>query len=96
MEVHNMPVLTWKTGKSAAEAKDMIHAQLEKTGYGDQVTWNGNNFTAQVGFGFMLDIAGSVKDQEVVLEKCAGMTADMALGKLKKMFEYLFPGGEIT
>ena len=91
-----MPVLIWKTGKPAAEAKDMIHAQLVKTGYGDQVTWEGHAFSAQVGFGFMLDIAGSVNDQEVVLEKCSGMTADMALGKLKKMFEYLFPGGEVT
>ncbi len=91
-----MAVLTWKTGKPASEAKEMIQAQLVKTGYGDQVTWEGNAFAAQVGFGFMLDIAGTVQDQEVTLDKCSGVTSEMALGKLKKMFEYLFPGGEQT
>jgi hypothetical protein len=89
-----MAVLRWKTGKPATEARDMIQKQLEKTGYGDQVTWDGLSFTASVAMGFMLDIAGSVNDQEVLLEKCGGMSGDMALGKLKKMFEYLFPGGE--
>lgn len=89
-----MAVLLWRTGKPASEAQTMIQQQLEKTGYGDQVTWDGNAFTASIGMGFMLDIAGTVNDQEVVLEKCGGMSGDMALSKLKKMFEYLFPGGE--
>lgn len=89
-----MPELKWKTGKPAGEARDMIQAQLVKTGYGDQVAWEGNSFTASVGMGFMLDIAGTVNDQEVVIEKCGGVSGGMALGKLKKMFEYLFPGGE--
>jgi hypothetical protein len=89
-----MAVLRWQTGKPASEARELIQKQLEKTGYGDQVTWDGNAFTASIGMGFMLDIAGTVNDQEVILEKCGGMSGDMALGKLKKMFEYLFPGGE--
>lgn len=89
-----MAELTWKTGKPSAEAKELIQAQLVKTGYGDQVTWDGNAFSASVGMGYMLDISGVVNDQEVVLEKCGGMTGGMVLGKLKKMFEYLFPGGE--
>jgi hypothetical protein len=89
-----MAELSWKTGKPAAEAKELIQAQLVKTGYGDQVTWEGNAFSASAGMGYMLDISGVVNDQEVVLEKCGGMTGGMVLGKLKKMFEYLFPGGE--
>ncbi|HMO35589.1 MAG TPA: hypothetical protein PKA06_06065 [Gemmatales bacterium] len=89
-----MAVLRWKTGKPADEARELIQKQLEKTGYGDQVNWEGSDFKASVAMGFMLDVAGSVNDQEVVLEKCGGMSGDMALGKLKKMFEYLFPGGE--
>lgn len=91
-----MAELKWKTDKSAPETREMIQAQLVKTGYGDQVTWDGNNFSASVGMGFMLDIAGTVNDQEVVIDKCGGMSGGMALGKLKKMFEYLFPGGEVT
>lgn len=91
-----MAVLRWRTGKPAGEAQQMIQQQLEKTGYGDQVSWAGNTFTASIAMGFMLDIAGTVNDQEVVLEKCGGMSGEMALGKLKKMFEYLFPGGEQT
>ncbi|MBL8823905.1 MAG: hypothetical protein JNJ77_15065 [Planctomycetia bacterium] len=91
-----MAELRWKTGKPAVEAKVMIQNQLEKTGYGDQVSWSENYFTASVGMGFMLDIAGEVKDEEVVLEKCGGVSGGMALGKLKKMFEYLFPGGEVA
>ena len=90
-----MAEFTWKTGKSSAEAKEMILAQLVKTGYGDQVIWDGNAFSASAGMGYMLDISGVVNDQEVVLEKCGGMTGGMVLGKLKKMFEYLFPGGEM-
>ncbi len=89
-----MAELTWKTGKPPAEARELIQAQLVKTGYGDQVTWEGNAFSASAGMGYMLDISGVVNDQEVVLEKCSGMTGGMVLGKLKKMFEYLFPGGE--
>ena len=91
-----MAELTWKTGKPANEAKEMVQAQLKKTGYGDQVTWADNTFTASVGMGFMLDISGTVKDQEIVIEKCSGVSGGMALGKLKQMFEYLFPGGEAT
>ncbi len=82
-----MAVLRWQTGKPASEARELIQKQLEKTGYGDQVTWDGNAFTASIGMGFMLDIAGTVNDQEVILEKCGGMSGDMALGKLKKRFE---------
>lgn len=91
-----MAELTWRTGKPAADAKELIHAQLTKTGYGDQVNWEGNTFTASAGMGFMLDVSGVVKDQEVIIEKCGGMTGSMVLGKLKKMFEYLFPGGEVN
>lgn len=91
-----MAALRWHTGKSADEARGMIQAQLLKTGYGDQVTWDGNQFSASIAMGYMLDISGTVGDQEVTLEKCGGMSGDMALGKLKKMFEYLFPGGEVT
>ena len=89
-----MAEMTWRTGKSASEAKELIQAQLVKTGYGEQVTWDGNAFSASVGMGYMLDLSGVVNDQEVVLEKCGGMTGGMVLGKLKKMVEHLFPGGE--
>ena len=82
-----MAALQWRTGKSADDAKAMIQAQLQKTGYGDQVTWEGNDFKASIAMGFMLDIAGTVADQQVTLEKCGGMSGEMALGKLKKMFE---------
>lgn len=89
-----MAELKWRTGKPADEVKEMLQAQLVKTGYGDQVSWNGYAFSASAGMGFMLDVAGLVNDQEIVIEKCGGMSGGMVLGKLKKMFEYLFPGGE--
>ena len=91
-----MAELTWRTGQPADQAKQLIETQLQKTGYGDQVTWDGNRFSASAGMGYMLDISGVVNDQQIVLEKCGGMTGGMVLGKLKKMLEFLFPGGEAT
>lgn len=91
-----MAALLWKTDKTAEEARALIQAQLQKTGYGDQVTWEDTAFSASAGMGFMLDISGFVKDRQVVIEKCGGVSGSLALGKLKKMFEYLFPGGEVV
>jgi len=90
-----MAELQWRTGKTQAEALDMMKKQLEKSGYGDSVTWDDNKFTASIGMGFMLDVAGTVTEESVTIEKCGGASGGMVMGKLKQMFEYLFPGGEV-
>jgi hypothetical protein len=91
-----MAELRWRTNKPAAEAKEMIQKQLDKTGYGDSVNWNGDTFSASIGMGFMLDVSGTVHENEVTIDKCGGVSGGMTLGKLKKMMEYLFPGGEVS
>ncbi|MFT3881384.1 MAG: hypothetical protein QM703_17180 [Gemmatales bacterium] len=90
-----MAELQWRTGKPQAEALELMKSQLAKTSYNDNVTWKDNTFTASIGMGFMLDIAGTVTDNMVTVEKCGGVSGGMALGKLKQMFEHLYPGGEV-
>jgi hypothetical protein len=87
-------VLTWKHGKSQAEAVADVGAAIEQSGYGGYVAWEGARAEARYGpFASVLHVKGEVTGDAVVLEKCGGPAGGVVLGKCRQMLERLFPGG---
>lgn len=90
-----MAVLVWRHGRSAAEAKRLMQQELSAAGYDEYVTWDGHQFSASVGFGAMLKIAGGVSDSHVVLDTCGGALAGTVLAKIREILQRRFPNGQV-
>jgi hypothetical protein len=89
-----MSVLVWKHGTTVAAAREIIQTELEKLGHGGKVTWKGDEFTCSLGWGTILNTAGKVTGETIVLEKCSGAIGSIALAKFREFFQRVFPGGE--
>jgi hypothetical protein len=89
-------LLRWRHGVSSAEARRIMEEQLSEAGYADQVQWDGDEFSASVGFGTVLKVKGQVTDEEIVLEKCSGALGSTVLAKIREIVGRVFPGGEVT
>jgi hypothetical protein len=74
----------------------MLKEGLHDAGYADRVKWSGNEFSASVGFGMILNIAGRIMDQEAVLDECGGAAGGTALRMIREILQRLFPGGEVS
>lgn len=74
---------------NAAEVKKLVQAALEGLGYSDYVEWDGNSFSASVGYGFVLDLKGGITDEDFIVEKSSGAIGDKVLSECKKIAQDL-------
>ena len=91
-----MSELTWRHGLPATDAKAMVIRELEALGHEGKANWNGNNVTASVGWGAVLDLAASVQDEIITIDRCSGLASSMVLAKCRELLAKAFPGGEVT
>jgi hypothetical protein len=88
-----MAELVWKHGTTAAAAREAIQAELCKLGYDGKVTWKGDEATASVGWGTVLNVSGKITSEAIILDKCGGAVGGTVLGKCREMLLRLFPNG---
>lgn len=91
-----MSQLIWKHNKTRAEVRQLLQAKMNQAGIADKVTWNGDQFQSNVGWGTVLNLVGEITDHEIVLSKVSGMLRGTVLTKSREAFEQMFPGGEAS
>lgn len=89
-----MAVLAWKHGTTRSRAHQLIESRLQQTGHGRSVNWQGDSFTSSIGWGVVLDLAGRIDDEFVVLDKSRGAMGGIVLTESEAAFEQMFPGGK--
>lgn len=87
------PVLIWRHGTTRAEAKAIIQRKLEQLGYAKRLSWNGDSFSASVGFGAVLRLTGEVTDTDILVHNIGGAASAPALAKIQEVLNEPFPGG---
>jgi hypothetical protein len=87
-----MPALVWKHGTTKEAARDALQAKLKELGHADRVRWDGFAATARAGpFGSVLDAAGAITDEAVVVERCGGLAKGAVLRACGELLRQLFP-----
>jgi hypothetical protein len=87
------PALTWKHGKTHADAKAIIQTRLAQLGYAKKVAWSDDSFSVSVGFGAVLKLKGEVDAEDVIVHSIGGAASTLALAKLREVLCETFPGG---
>jgi hypothetical protein len=86
-----MEALRWQHGQTADAVRSTIEEQLIRAGYPDKLKWQGNAFSAAVGFGTVLKVQGQITDRDIVIERCDGFLGNIALKKIQDTLPTLFP-----
>ena len=82
-----MPIYKHAHGKTSEEAKKKVKEFLESEEYDEHVSWDGDEFSADVGFGMVLSMKGKITDMEIVIDDCSGIAGNKILDKCKTIFE---------
>ncbi|WP_010583323.1 hypothetical protein [Schlesneria paludicola] len=92
-----MSAFVWKHGVTADDARRLIQMKLAGDGVAQHVTWNGNRFTASVGWGFILKVVGEITQEVVRLDQISGPMTRSIITKSRDELASLFPDGyELT
>jgi len=89
-----MPKLRWKHDRSASAVRTLLQAELGKANRDDTLAWDGDAFSASVGWGTILKLRGHITEQEIVVDQCSGVAAGRVLSSVRASLTNLFPGGE--
>lgn len=71
-----------------------MQERLLAAGVGNKVVWQGNRFTASVGWGSILNLVGDIQPETIVLERCSGAIGGVVLAKCRDAFREMFAAGE--
>ncbi len=82
-----MSVHKHKHGKTSEEAKKKVKAFLKSEGYDEHISWNGDEFSASVGFSVVLSLKGKITETEIIIQDCSGVAGGKVLDKCKMLFE---------
>jgi hypothetical protein len=95
--VRPIAVLTWRHGRSKADAVAAIKAALRDAGHDDSVSWSDTAAEARYGpFASVVHVRGEVTDEAVVIEECGGLLGGTVLERLREMLARLFPAGSVS
>ncbi len=90
-----MSVFVWKHGMRRSDARKQMELRLVNAGYADKVIWRDDSFHAVIGWGSVLDLAGFVDDDSVVIEKSNGLIGGAVLAKTQTTLRDIFPVDQI-
>ena len=86
-----MSVFVWKHGMRRSDARKQLELRLVNGGYADKVIWRDDSFHSVIGWGSVLDLAGYVDDDAVVIEKSNGLIGSAVLAKTETTLRDIFP-----